>query len=339
MMRQYLRMKSEYPDAILFFRMGDFYEMFFEDAEIASRELEIALTSRDKGQADSVPLCGVPWHSSQPYISKLIRKGYKVAICEQVEDPRDAKGLVKRDVVRVLSPGLIDDPETLEAKENNFLMSLAMGSLGFGLSFLDLSTGEFKLCQVANFDIVLEEAIRNEPREILIPEGAKKTRWHNRLRDTFKTALFNYLADSAYGFEQAKALITSQLGEDASTRLFNNDIPSAISAAGAILFYVTENQKVNLRHIHSILPYRVGDYMILDEATKRNLELTRTVMGGQKKGALLGLLDETITSMGGRRLRTWVNYPLLDLRQIRARLEGVSELRRRRSRGKSSGSV
>jgi len=323
-------MKSEYPDAILFFRMGDFYEMFLEDAEIASRELEIALTSRDKGQKDSIPLCGVPWHSSQPYISKLIRKGYKVAICEQVEDPKDAKGLVKREVVKVLSPGLIDDPETLEAKENNFLMSLALGREGFGLGFLDLSTGEFKLCQVANFDIVLEEAIRNEPREILIPENAKKTRWHNRLRDTFTTALFNYLSDSVYGLEQAKALITSQLGEEASTRLFNTDIPRAISAAGAILSYVTEHQRINLGHIHSILPYSVGDYMILDEATKRNLELTRTVMGGQKKGSLLGLLDETMTSMGGRRLRTWVNYPLLDLHQIRARLEGVSELKERK---------
>jgi len=329
-MRQYLRMKSEYPDAILFFRMGDFYEMFFEDAEIASRELEIALTSRDKGQEDSVPLCGVPWHSSQPYISKLIRKGHKVAICEQVEDPGDAKGLLKREVVRVLSPGLIDDPETLEAKENNFLMSLALGSVGFGLGFLDLSTGEFKLCQVANFDIVLEEAIRNEPREILIPDGSKKTRWHNRLRDTFKTALFNYLPNSVYNFEHAKALITSQLGEDASTRLFNSGIPIAFSAAGAILSYVTENQKINLGHIHSMLPYSVGDYMILDEATKRNLELTRTFMGGQKKGSLLGLLDETMTSMGGRRLRTWVNYPLLDLRQIRARLEGVSELKEKK---------
>jgi len=323
-------MKSEYPDAILFFRMGDFYEMFFDDAEIASRELEIALTSRDKGQEDSVPLCGVPWHSSQPYISKLIRKGHKVAICEQVEDPGDAKGLLKREVVRVLSPGLIDDPETLEAKENNFLMSLALGSVGFGLGFLDLSTGEFKLCQVANFDIVLEEAIRNEPREILIPDGSKKTRWHNRLRDTFKTALFNYLPNSVYNFEHAKALITSQLGEDASTRLFNSGIPIAFSAAGAILSYVTENQKINLGHIHSMLPYSVGDYMILDEATKRNLELTRTFMGGQKKGSLLGLLDETMTSMGGRRLRTWVNYPLLDLRQIRARLEGVSELKEKK---------
>jgi DNA mismatch repair protein MutS len=330
-------MKSEYPDAILFFRMGDFYEMFFEDAEIASRELEIALTSRDKGQEDSIPLCGVPWHSSQPYISKLIRKGHKVAICEQVEDPRDGKGLVKREVVRVLSPGLIDDPETLEAKENNFLMSLAVGSEGFGLGFLDLSTGEFKLCQVANFDIALEEAVRNEPREILIPEGFKKTRWHNRLKDTFETALFNYLCDSAYRFNQAKDLIRSQLGEDASTGLFNNDIPRAISAAGAILSYVTENQRINLGHIHSILPYRVGDYMILDEATKRNLELSRTVMGGQKKGSLLGLLDETMTSMGGRRLRTWVNYPLLDLRQIRGRLEGVSELKEKKIERKELG--
>ncbi len=329
-MRQYLRIKSEYPDAILFFRMGDFYEMFFEDAEIASRELEIALTSRDKGQEDSVPLCGVPWHSSQPYISKLIRNGYKVAICEQVEDPKGAKGLVKREVVRVFSPGLIDDPETLEAKENNFLMSLASGSDGFGLGFLDLSTGEFKICQVANFDIVLEEAIRNEPKEILIPEGFRNTRWHTWLRDTFTMVLFNYLPDSAYGFEQAKAMITSQLGEDASTSLRNNEIPSAVSAAGAILSYVTENQRINLGHIHSILPYRVGDYMILDEATKRNLELTRTVMGGQKKGSLLGLLDETMTPMGGRRLRTWVNYSLLDLRQIRARLEGVSELKEKK---------
>ncbi len=323
-------MKAEYPDAILFFRMGDFYEMFFEDAEISSRELEIALTSRNKGQEDSVPLCGVPWHSSQPYISKLIRKGYKVAICEQVEDPRDTKGLLKREVVKVLSPGLIDDPDTLEAKENNFLMSLALGREGFGLGFLDLSTGELKLCQVANFDIVIEEAIRNEPREMLIPESFKKTRWHHRLRDTFTTALFNYLSDSMYGFEQAKALITSQLGEEASTSLFNNDIPKAISAAGAILSYVKENQRINLGHIHSMLPYRVGDYMILDEATKRNLELTRTVLGGQKKGSLLGLLDETVTSMGGRRLRNWVSYPLLDLGQIRARLEGLSELKEKK---------
>jgi len=329
-MSQYLRVKSEYPDAILFFRMGDFYEMFFEDAEIASRELEITLTSRDKGQKDSVPLCGVPWHSSQPYISKLIRKGYKVAICEQVEDPKSAKGLVKREVVRVLSPGLIDDPETLEAKENNFLMSLAKGSDGFGLGFLDLSTGEFKICQIANFDIVLEEAIRNEPKEILIPEGFRSARWHNRLRDTLRTALFNYLPDSAYGFEQAKALITNQLGEGASTNLLKNDIPNAISAAGAILSYVTEKQRINMGHIRSMLTYGVGDYMILDEAAKRNLELTRTVLAGQKKGSLLGLLDETITAMGGRRLRTWVNYPLLDLRRIQARLEGVSELKEKK---------
>ncbi len=334
MMKQYLRIKSEYPDAILFFRMGDFYEMFFEDAEIASRELEIALTSRNKGREDSVPLCGVPWHSSQPYISKLIRNGYKVAICEQVEDPKGAKGLVKREVVRVLSPGLIDDPETLEAKENNFLMSFAMANDGFGLGFLDLSTGEFKICQVANFDIVLEEAIRNEPKEILIPEGSKKTRWHNRLRDTFNMALFSYLSDSIYSFEQAKALIASQLGEDASTKLFNNDIPIAISATGAILSYVTENHRINLGHIHSILPYCVGDYMILDVATKRNLELTRTVMGEQKKGSLLGLLDETMTPMGGRRLRAWVNYPLLGMPQIRARLEGVSELKEKKIESK-----
>ncbi|UCD72453.1 MAG: DNA mismatch repair protein MutS [Syntrophobacterales bacterium] len=330
MMRQYLRIKSQYPDAILFFRMGDFYEMFFEDAEIASRELEIALTSRDKGQEDSVPLCGIPWHSSQPYISKLIRKGYKVAVCEQVEDPKGAKGLVKREVIRVLSPGLIDDPETLEARENNFLMSLAQGRKGFGLGFLDLSTGEFKICQVANFDIVLEEAIRNKPKEMLIPEGFRSTRWHNRFGDTFKTTLFNYLPDSVFGFKQAKALITKQLGEDASTSLFKNDIPNAISAAGAIISYVTENQRINLGHIHSILIYRVGDYMILDDVAKRNLELTQTVMWGQKKGSLLGLLDKTMTPMGGRRLRNWVNYPLLDLRRIRERLEGVSELKEKK---------
>ena len=330
MMKQYLRVKSEYPDAILFFRMGDFYEMFFEDAEIASRELDIALTSRDKGQEDSVPLCGVPWHSSQPYISKLIRKGYRVAVCEQVEDPRNAKGLVKREVVRVLSPGLTDDPEALEAKENNFLMSLAPGGDGLGLGFLDLSTGEFKVCQAANFDIVLEEAIRNEPKEILIPEGFRSARWHNRLRNACNTALFDYLPDSAYGFEQAKALITTQLGEDESKDLLRGDMPGALSAAGAILSYVREHQRINLEHIHSILPYRVGDYMILDEATKRNLELTRTVMGGQKKGSLLGLLDETMTPMGGRRIRTWANYPLLDLGRIRSRMEGVAELKERK---------
>ncbi len=330
MMKQYLRIKSTYPDAILFFRMGDFYEMFFEDAEIASRELEIALTSRDKGQEDSVPLCGVPWHSSQPHISKLIRRGYKVAICEQVEDPRGAKGLVKREVVKILSPGLIDDPQTLEAKENNFLMAFAQGRNAFGLGFLDLSTGEFKVCQLADFDIVIEEAIRNEPKEILTSESSRSTRWHNRLRDAFRIALFNYLPDSAYDFERAKALIETQLRGSAPASLLSNDIPCAISAAGAILSYVTETQRINLQHIRSILPYRVGDYMMLDEATKRNLELTRTVMGGQRRGSLLGLLDETLTPMGGRKLRTWVNYPLLDLGRIRARLEGVSELREKK---------
>ena len=195
-------------------------------------------------------------------------------------------------------------------------MGLAQGGNGFGLGFLDLSTGEFKICQVDNFDIVLEEAMRNEPKEILIPEGFRSTRWHSRLRDTFKTALFNYLPDSAYGSEQAKALITTQLGEGASTSLFKNDIPNAISAVGAILSYVKENQRIDLGHFHSMLPYRVGDYMILDEAAKRNLELTRTIMGGQKKGSLLDLLDETMTPMGGRSLRTWLNYPLLDLRRI-----------------------
>jgi DNA mismatch repair protein MutS len=327
MMKQYLRIKSEHPDAILFFRMGDFYEMFFEDAETASRELEIALTSRDKGQENSIPLCGVPWHSSQPYISKLIRKGYKVAICEQVEDPKEAKGLVKREVVRVLSPGLIDDPETLEAKENNFLMVFHQERSGFGLGFLDLLTGEFKICQVADFNIVLEEAIRNESREILVSEGFKLTRWHNRLRDAFRNALFSYLPDSAFDLEEAKTIIETQFGQGASKDLFNGNIPCAISAAGAILRYVTENQRINLKHIGSILPYRVKDYMILDEATKRNLELARTVMEGQKKGSLLGLLDETLTPMGGRRLRTWLNYPLLELDRVRARLEGVSELK------------
>jgi DNA mismatch repair protein MutS len=330
MMKQYLRVKSEYPDAILFFRMGDFYEMFFEDAEIASRELDIALTSRDKGQEDSVPLCGVPWHSSQPYISKLIRKGYRVAICEQVEDPRNAKGLVQREVVRVLSPGLIDDPETLETKENNFLMSLAPGGDGFGLGFLDLSTGEFKVCQAANFDILLEEAMRNEPKEVLIPEGFRSTPWHNRLRNACKTALFDYLPDTAYGFEQAKALLKTQLGEDGSKDLFQYDMPGVLSAAGVILSYVREHQRINLQHIRSILPYRVGDYMMLDEATKRNLELTLTVLGGQKRGSLLGLLDETMTPMGGRRIRWWVNYPLLDLGRIRSRLEGVAALKEKK---------
>jgi DNA mismatch repair protein MutS len=310
--------------------MGDFYEMFLEDAEIVSRELEIALTSRDRGQENSIPLCGVPWHSSQPYISKLIRKGYKVAICEQVEDPKEAKGLVKREVVRVLSPGLIDDPETLEAKENNFLMVLHQDRIGFGLGFLDLSTGEFKICQVADFDIVLEEAIRNEPKEILVSEGFRPTRWHNRLRDTFRSALFNYLPDSAFDLEHAKTVIETPLGKDTSKDFLNGDIPCAISAAGAIFSYVTENQRINLKHIGSILPYRVNDYMILDEATKRNLELTRTVMGQGKKGSLIGLLDETLTHMGGRKLRTWLNYPLLELDRIRARLEGVSELKEKK---------
>lgn len=322
MIKQYLQIKSQYPDSILFFRMGDFYEMFFEDAQVASRELEIALTSRDKGQEDSIPLCGVPHFTAETYISKLLQKGYKVALCDQVEDPKSAKGIVKREVVRVFTPGLTTDSIHLGTGENNYLMGFCADGEVFGLAFLDISTGEMKACQVSGLEPFLSEAHRNEPKEILTFQRFQAHPCFVRFKKSFEGGLINYLEDS----KLTSSPPLPQAHQDSIPREF----PLAALAAEMVLRYAEENQKRPLSHIRSITFYQVQDFMVIDEVTKRNLELTQTLFDQSKKGSLFWVMDETMTPMGSRKLKQWLNYPLMDLVEIERRLDSVSELKEKK---------
>ncbi len=319
MIKQYLQIKSRYPDSILFFRMGDFYEMFFEDANVASKELDIALTSRDKGQKDSIPLCGVPYFTAETYISKLLRKGYKVALCDQVEDPRFAKGIVRREVVRVFTPGLTTEAIHLGTGENNYLMGFCAEGEVFGLAFLDISTGELKACQISGFEAFLNEALRNEPKEILSLKGFQEHPCFERFKKGFENGLINFLEDS-------KVDSILPLGEMEEAPI-DQKAPLAARAVGMVLHYAEENQKKPLSHIRSITYYQVQDFMVVDEVTKRNLELTQSIFDQKEKGSLFWVLDETMTAMGSRKLKQWLNYPLMDITEIDRRLEGVAELK------------
>jgi DNA mismatch repair protein MutS len=320
--KQYLQIKSQYPDAILFFRLGDFYEMFFEDARVGSRELDIALTSRNKGQKDSVPLCGIPYFTAETYISKLLQKGYKVALCDQVEDPKLAKGIVKREVVRVFTPGLVIDTIQLGTGENNYLMGFCAEGEVFGLAFLDISTGELKACQISGFEPFLSEALRNEPKEILSLKRFQEHPCFEGFKKNFENRLITYLDDPKFD-----AIPSFNEQEQNS---FLQKAPLAAQAVAMVLRYAEENQKKPLSHIRPLSFYQVQDFMVIDEVTKRNLELTQSLFEQGKRGSLFWLLDETITLMGSRTLKQWLNYPLIDIKEIERRLEGVSELKEKK---------
>jgi len=322
MIKQYLQIKSQYPDSILFFRMGDFYEMFFEDAQVASKELDIALTSRNKGQKDSVPLCGVPYFTAETYISKLLQKGYKVALCDQVEDPELAKGIVKREVVRVFTPGLATDSIHLGTGENNYLMGFCAEGEVFGLAFLDISTGELKACQISGFDPFLNEALRNEPKEILSLKKFEEHSCFEKFKKVFENGLISILDDSK--FDSIHTLNEIQGGSILQRSTL------ATLAAEMVLRYAEENQKKPLSHIRPLSFYQVQDFIVIDEVTKRNLELTQPLFERGQKGSLFWVLDETMTAMGGRKLKQWLNYPLMDIGEIERRLEGVSELKEKK---------
>ncbi len=319
MIKQYLQIKSQYPDSILFFRMGDFYEMFFEDAQVASKELDIALTSRDKGQKDSVPLCGVPYFAAEAYISKLLQKGYKVALCDQVEDPKFAKGIVKREVVRVFTPGLATDAIHLGTGENNYLMGFCAEGEVFGLAFFDISTGELKTCQISGFEGFLNEALRNEPKEILIFRKFQEHPCFERFRKSFENGPINFLDDSKYNSNHPL--------RNTEENSILQRAPLAALATEMVLHYAEENQKRKLSHLGPISFYQVQDFMVIDEVTKRNLEITRSLFEQGRKGSLFWVLDETMTAMGSRKLKQWLNYPLMDIGEIERRLDGVSELK------------
>ncbi|MDP4094212.1 MAG: DNA mismatch repair protein MutS, partial [Bacillota bacterium] len=327
MMQQYLDTKEQYKDCILFFRIGDFYEMFFSDAELASRELEITLTGKDCGMDERAPMCGIPFHAADNYISKLINKGYKVAICEQVEDPALAKGLVKREVIKIVTPGTVVDSSMLDEKKNNYLLSIYQNSYYFGIAAVDVSTGEFNKTKITwgnTLCKLLDEAAKYSPSEIIVNNELYK---NEGLISSFRNRFGSYITvfDEQY-FEDnfTKQKISEKFG---SQIISNDDYDYSYNAAGALLEYLEQTQKVNLEHIQTINSYSIEEYMILDVSTRRNLELTETMRDKQRKGTLLWVLDRTMTSMGGRMLRKWIEQPLINISDIQDRLNAVNEFK------------
>lgn len=326
-MRQYLEIKEQHKDCILFFRMGDFYEMFFEDAVTASKVLEITLTSRNKGKEDSIPLCGIPYHAASTYITRLIEKGFKVAICEQIEDPREAKGIVDRKVVRIITPSLFVDEDSADIKENAFLMALALRDDRFGLAFLDISTGEFLVTDSQDRDIFMAEMSSLDFREVIVEEDFREKALVKALSQRESHPRINFFAGDYFDYDAAVSRLREYFSEDMLTKEGILRHPAAVSAAGAILRYVEETQKDHLGHINAIRWYETDNYLVMDEIAKRNLELFTTITENRKEGSLFHVLDKTVTSMGARRLRWWLNYPLVDPEKIRERLVAVSEIK------------
>ncbi len=327
MMRQYLEIKAAHPDAILFFRLGDFYEMFLDDAVVASRILDITLTSRNKGAADEVPLCGVPFHSCQPYIAKLVQHGHRVAICEQVEDPKAAKGIVRREVVRVVTPGLVVDTDTLDPRRNNYLAALAPDSSGrCGLACVDITTGDFRATESQVPAEIATELAARDPAEVLIPAGEAGDRLLAQLAVTLQGRLVHRIPAWVTEADRARHELLATFPHGSLEAFGCQGLPGALGAAGAILHYLTETQKGTLPHLQPLRTFQSHEFMLLDDFTRRNLELTGSLLDGGRRGSLLGVLDRTVTAMGARKLRHWVAHPLVELTVIRQRHEAVSEL-------------
>ena len=331
MMQQYMRIHEQYPDCLLFFRLGDFYELFFEDAKTASRELELTLTGKECGLEERAPMCGVPYHAVNVYLEKLIEKGYRVAICEQLEDPALAKGLVKRDVVRIVTPGTVSDPEMLEEKSNSFLMSVLPGEKKTGLAWVDVTTGEFIATETESAS-VRAQVTRVRPREILC---AQPDRVQNMLAG--ESVPLSRQSETWWQLRNAREELCRRFQVQSLLPLGLEEHELAACAAGALMRYLRETQKNDLNHLTSLRFLADGETMLLDTQTRRNLELTESLRTGQKKGSLLAMLDYTQTAMGGRLLRRWVEGPLLDAQAINQRLDAVEELTADRMLGVSVG--
>jgi DNA mismatch repair protein MutS len=319
MLRQYLEIKERYRDAILFYRLGDFYEMFFDDAEKASKILDIALTSRNKTGDGGVPLCGVPYHAVTPYVGKLLDAGYKVAICEQVEDPKTAKGIVRREVVRVVTPGTVTEGDALDAGDNSFLAAVARGKKSYGLAVTDVTTGEFRFTETADYAALKDEIGRVRPREVILAEEEEP--FAAELRKDFPALHLSPVPSSRFSPPAVERLKILNLWSGQT----DEEWEQGIRAAAAVISFLEENSPPAVKALGDLRSYSTSQYLMLDETTRRNLELVADFQGN-KKYSLLGILDYTETAMGARRLRQWVLYPLLDERAIRARHEGVEEL-------------
>ncbi len=326
MMQQYLETKSEYPDCILFYRLGDFYEMFFEDAEIASKELELTLTGKSCGLDERAPMCGVPFHAVDSYLSRMVSRGYKVAICEQVEDPRLAKGLVKREVIRIVTPGTNLDTESLEEGRNNYIMCIVCMDSRCGISVADVTTGDYFVTEVDSGRKLLDEISKYMPSEIICNEAFRMSGLDlEDLKNRFCVTIY-FLDASHFEDGMARQTLCDHFGVKSTEQLGLGHYDCGVIAAGALLAYLQELQKTDLTHMSRLLPYASGKYMILDMATRRNLELVETLREKQKRGTLLWVLDRTRTAMGARMLRGFIEQPLIDPQEIDKRQGAVEEL-------------
>ena len=332
MMQKYLETKEEYKDCILFYRLGDFYEMFFEDAILVARELELTLTGKDCGQEERAPMAGVPHHAAEMYISKLVNKGYKVAICEQLEDSKEAKGIVKRGVIRVITPGTVVESNMLEERKNNYIMSVFKMGVYFGIGICDVSTGEFYAAEIQdnhNFPMLLDEIARYTPSELVINSMmADCTAEINQIKERFQEIYITRLDDKLFKTQiENLALRFTIVDNHGNTVEGFSERSLAIGAIHALVEYIEQTQKTTLDHINKIIVYSLSRYMALDIHARRNLEITEKLRDKSKKGTLLWVLDKTSTSMGGRCLRRWLNDPLVDVSEINRRLDSVKELK------------
>jgi DNA mismatch repair protein MutS len=329
-MQQYLRMKAEHPDALLFFRMGDFYEMFFEDAVVAAKALEIALTSRSKDRdGNPVPMCGVPYHAASAYIARLVRQGFRVALCEQMEDPRAAKGVVKREVIRVITPGTQLEPAALEAAETSYLMAVDPGPTSLGVAWLEPTTGEFSVAEwdgPARFERLRDEIGATRPREILARREADLPAWLSDPAQPEGAIPRAPIDDRAFDQDRARRELLAHFGVATLEAFGCEGSPRAVAAAGAALRYVRETQKRDLAHVTTLVTRGPQDVLVLDSLTRRNLELVESLADGGRKGTLLDVLDHTRTAMGERLHREWILRPLVELERIQDRLDAVEEL-------------
>ena len=331
MMQHYLSIKEQYSDCLVFYRLGDFYEMFFDDAITASRELEITLTGRDCGQEERAPMCGVPFHAADSYIAKLITKGYKVAICEQLEDPKTAKGIVKRDVIRVVTPGTVIESNMLDEKKNNYIMAVYKTGIYFGLAVCDISTGDFLATQIKednNFAKLMDELARFSPAEMVTNNLLFDSKEEmDKIRERFSSYITKG-QDEIFKIDaedlQSNYKIITNNGEEINNLKDEN---LTVPAINGLLEYLNQTQKIKLEHITNIKIYKTSKYMSLDVNARRNLEITERMRDKSKKGTLLWVLDKTATSMGGRHLRRWLSDPLIDVIEINKRLDAVKELK------------
>ena len=327
MMEQYFEIKNQYKDHLLFYRLGDFYEMFFDDAILASRELGLTLTGRDCGEAERAPMCGVPFHSSEGYIGTLIEKGYKVAICEQTEDPALAKGLVRREVVRIITPGTVMEKGLLNETKNNYLAAIYMTDFDCGICFADVSTGTVfatSICGANMVDKLLNELGTFHPSEVIANLPASVLSTVEGFVTSRLGAMFTRGEAAKFDYELSKERVVEQFADKANENMIENRV--LISALGALLLYIADTQKTDISYINDLNVYSDGQYLEMDINTRRNLELVETMRSKEKKGTLLWVLDKTKTAPGARLLRNWVEHPLLNTSRIAKRQRAVGEL-------------